>query len=126
MVEVAPNSCWIWLKGTRNGYGVFQQDGKVVYAHRAAWEAQHGSRPTKPRMELHHLCGDTHCYRPSHLILVGCWAHMFLHNHISIRRAMQTHCFRGHSLADAYIDRGLRRCRTCCKQARPRWRKRRK
>ena len=69
--------CWLWrgaLQGGRVGpYGLIwggPERGKYVYAHRVAYELQHG--PIPPGMDVCHDCpgGDNRlCMRGSHLFL---------------------------------------------------------
>lgn len=64
------NDCWEWtsavLKG--GGYGQFGVDGRMLYAHRVAWEFANG--PIPEGMELDHKCANRRCVRPDHLRVV--------------------------------------------------------
>lgn len=63
-------ACWQWQGGTVRGamkYGTFLVNGKRVYAHRFAWELEHGPAP-KPKCVLH-ACDNPQCVRASHLFL---------------------------------------------------------
>jgi hypothetical protein len=71
---VQPNAnakgCTIWLGNTMgNGpYGKLHFGGKVIGAHRAAWELAHGrSVPAGHRVD--HRCHVTLCVNPAHLRL---------------------------------------------------------
>lgn len=61
--------CLEWL-GTRTGdqYGQLTIDGKVVYAHRRAWELEHGL-PIPKGMCILHKCDNPPCVEPTHLFL---------------------------------------------------------
>ena len=54
--------CWIWTRGTRNGYGSTSA-GEV--AHRTLYERAKGLIPEG--MVLDHLCRHTLCVNPDHL-----------------------------------------------------------
>lgn len=60
--------CWEWT-GSRdiNGYGKMIVDGKLVGAHRIAYELANG--PIPAGMTIDHRCFNGGCVRPSHLRL---------------------------------------------------------
>lgn len=61
-------SCWIWLGALdRNKYGRLRARGRDHYAHRLAWEFEHG--PITTDFYLCHKCDNPLCIRPSHLFL---------------------------------------------------------
>lgn len=99
------SECWISIFVRPDGYGCFRH---ALARHRAVWEEVNGKLPRC--MQLHHLCGNRACYRPSHLLPVGATAHAFLHG------KMKAFCKQGHpfSGSNLRIDRaGKRRCRRC-------------
>ena len=67
-----PSGCWEW-RGCKNpkGYGLFRQAlpssdlGRLVIAHRFAYELSHGAIPKG--LTLDHLCRNRACVRPDHL-----------------------------------------------------------
>lgn len=66
--------CWEWTAGTWQafGYGKFQagssrDDNRAVYAHRFAWEMEHGPLPAD--VQVCHHCDNPLCVRLSHLFL---------------------------------------------------------
>lgn len=67
--EVKPGLglCFLWTGATRNGYGHFAMPGGPVYAHRLAWELEHG-RPPREGLDVRHRCDDRRCVRASHLV----------------------------------------------------------
>jgi HNH endonuclease len=109
---VMPNGCWEWT-GSRstNGYGQLWNGVRLVVAHRIAYELFVG--PIPAGLELDHLCRVRHCVNPGHLEAVTHSENALRAPHV-IRRRTQTHCKRGHSLAEAYINaKGYRCCRVC-------------
>lgn len=60
------NECWQWT-GTpmNNGYGRIKVDGKMVAAHRYAYELEHGPIPSG--LQVLHNCYNKLCVNPSHL-----------------------------------------------------------
>ena len=58
--------CWISShKGTDSGHVQLRRNGKPIAAHRYFYEREYG--PIEPGMQLHHLCDQPPCVRPSHL-----------------------------------------------------------
>ena len=121
------DGCWLWTASfTALSYGQFKSGGRMVPAHR--WAYEHLVGPIPDGLELDHLCRVRHCVRPSHLEPVT--------HRENIRRgaspgavARRTdRCQRGHSLIGAYIrpDRpGNRTCRICNAEAQRRYKARR-
>ena len=72
--EVDPVTfCWIWTSTTtHDGYGRFSVEGKLVYAHR--WAYEWFREPLPPfkagGLQLDHLCHNRACVNPAHLELV--------------------------------------------------------
>lgn len=64
-----PNSgCHLWIKATtRQGYGQFSWNDRLLLAHRAAYEATHG--PIPPGMVVCHKCDVPGCVNPAHLFV---------------------------------------------------------
>ena len=98
--------CWIWQRHIFDGYG---RDGGR-HAHREVYQELCGEIPDGH--ELHHLCGNTSCVNPSHLLPVTRQEHA--------RRggmAARTHCIHGHPYDEentyVYPSTGHRRCRQC-------------
>lgn len=58
--------CWLWTGGQNGrGYGRFSVDGRLVYAHRWAYEQANGA--IGDGSVIDHLCREPRCVRPDHL-----------------------------------------------------------
>ena len=61
--------CWVWTASCNQyGYGQFRHGGKVVLAHRLAFEWANGGIPEG--LQADHRCHRRNCVRPDHLRLV--------------------------------------------------------
>jgi hypothetical protein len=125
----APNECWPWAGAIVRGYGQFAVTSKErVYAHRYAWELEHG--PIPDGLTIDHTCHNDadckggpscphrRCCNPRH-----CEP---LPGPDNLRRSHtwtghRTHCARaGHPLSgeNVYVDaKGGRSCRECRRDA---------
>jgi hypothetical protein len=61
------SGCHIWQGFTSGGYGRLNYRGRVMRAHRAAWEQKHGPLP-KAKV-LRHRCNVRSCLNPDHFVL---------------------------------------------------------
>lgn len=59
--------CWVWIAGTRNGYGRFAVNGTLVDAHRHSWALTNG--PVPDGLWALHKCDHPPCVNPEHLFL---------------------------------------------------------
>lgn len=108
-VELDADGCWIWTAGTsgdnpNDPYGRFWVDGRMVYAHRFAYEQLVGAIP--PGHDLDHLCRRRLCVNPRHLEPV----------------TRRENLMRGDTLARAHAegrDCGYPGCRNCGRFAAP-------
>lgn len=66
MSEPVEGAC-VLTDGARQsrGYGTVRRDGKLVLAHRDAYEHAYG--PIGPGLQIHHRCGVRRCVNPEHL-----------------------------------------------------------
>lgn len=63
------SDCVEWHKSCQpSGYGQTFRDGRVVYAHRVAYEDAHG--PIPDGLTVHHTCGRRNCVNVEHLVLL--------------------------------------------------------
>lgn len=109
------DQCWPW-RGSKDRYGFFCYQGKVVNAHRAAYTLLVG--PIPPGLVVDHLCGNPLCVNPAHLEAVTQRENVRRsRNHVA-EFMRQTHCKRGHPFdqVNTYFYGG-RNCHLCRKQA---------
>ena len=108
--------------GNRNQHGYARVskrvNGRVItrYAHRLAWEAEHG--PIPEGMMVLHRCDNPPCVNVNHLFLGTQKDNMgdaASKGRLDGRKAEQTHCKRGHEFTEenTYLYRRMRTCRAC-------------
>lgn len=119
---VKVDGCWEWTGAKQAyGYGRFGlggRGGKVVLAHRFAYEQYVG--PIPDGMTIDHLCRNTSCVNPGHMEPVT--------REVNARRgnphAGKTHCDKGHELTpeNVYVSPSRPTVRDCreCRRARRR------
>jgi len=124
--ELGP--CWIWTGSTSHGYGRLQAAGKVMGAHRFAYELLVG--PIPEGLEPDHLCRVSACVKaiadehgPAHLEPVTHRENMLRGETIGAVNSRKTHCRRGHPFTPENTqrygtDRACKTCRNADKRAR--------
>jgi hypothetical protein len=66
--SAGPGACWLWTGNRhRQGYGRVRWHKKLVYAHRAMYEAAFG--PVAEGLCVCHRCDVPACVNPAHLFL---------------------------------------------------------
>jgi hypothetical protein len=135
--------CQIWTGATDRGYGRISVDGRVRRVHRVVWEMENG--PIPDGLTVDHLCRVRACCNTAHMELVtgaensrraAPYRPELIRLGAKRRRVERatlargrsdTHCRNGHEYApeNTYIGpNGYRRCRTCKRATKARWRER--
>jgi len=117
-VRADESGCVLWTSATnRTGYGRFTVQGKLVLAHRFAWQIAHG--PVPAGLCVLHRCDVRRCVNVSHL-----WIGTHRDNTQDMvqkgrdAQSRKTACPQGHPYdeANTYWHRGDRHCHTCLVQ----------
>lgn len=121
VAEPDENGCMIWTAGKcHRGYGNFTMNGRLVKAHRAAYELLVG--PIPPGLQLDHTCRVKACVNPKHLEPVTGSENMRragAAGALGTRYKLRTHCSKGHPYSEENTrvrqgERGTsRECRAC-------------
>lgn len=103
------NDCKIAKQKARNdGYVQLSRKGRMLYAHRLAYQEEIGRIPKG--MTIDHVCRVKNCINTEHMEVVTAAEN-------TKRRFMhQTHCKNGHKLSGDNLiitNLGYRRCRIC-------------
>ena len=118
------NSCWEWRATTKTGgYGTFDVKGKMLYAHRIAYEFIHGEIPKN--LVIDHLCKNQKCCNPRHLEAVSQKTNLHRGSGFHTTNLSKTHCPSGHpyDAENTYIDKlNKRHCRACREARGKEWR----
>lgn len=110
------NDCWFWT-GCMNGsgYGSIGAREVIMGAHVFSWELHNFKEVPLGKLVLH-SCDIKQCVNPEHLFLGSLQDNMLDASGKGVllgNAKPQTHCKRGHDLAEAYIYKGVRCCRKC-------------
>lgn len=111
-MPVTESGCFLWLGYSVSGYGVLRVDGRMVGAHRIAYELANG--PIPDGMVIDHLCRVRCCVNPAHMEVVTRGENVLRGIGTAATNARKTHCKRGHPLS-LRAD-GNRMCKTCDKE----------
>lgn len=127
-VTVKDTGCWQWI-GAKDckGYGRIKWAGRVVSAHRLAYETFIAAIPES--LEPDHLCRNTGCVHPEHLELVTHRINVLRGVGPTARNARRTHCMNRHEFTiqnTLLHGNGGRRCRICKNAHHKEYKKRRK
>ncbi len=114
-------ACWIWqLRTTEDGYGKVQVNGRTWLAHRASYTMFKG--PIPEGLTIDHLCKNTLCVNPAHLESVTDIENK--RRALALRKALKTHCKRGHERTpeNTYVNsRGNKQCLICVRLSNKRY-----
>ncbi|MGH2350320.1 MAG: HNH endonuclease signature motif containing protein [Chloroflexota bacterium] len=114
--------CWLWLAGTRKGYGEFSvgtyANQRIETAHGLAYQWLVG--PIPEGLVLDHLCRVTRCVNPAHLEPV---TELENFRRSPLHPSKVKHCPNGHPYDEAntywYLGKH-RQCRACNREYRRR------
>src|SRR2546425_9782 len=111
-VQKTPD-CWLWTRGTNNGYGITWFRGRGWPAHRLSYELLVG--PIPEGLTIDHLCRNRACCRPDHLEAVSPGVNVLRGVGPAAVHARKTHCNSGHPFNDENTRtwHGARYCRPC-------------
>ena len=107
-------ACWIWTASVDgSGYGKYLRDGRLVGAHRVAYEVVVG--PIPDGLEIDHLCKVRNCVNPAHMEAVTHRENTLRSDSPVVALYSETHCSKGHEWTEenTYIKKGGRECRIC-------------
>jgi hypothetical protein len=111
------NGCWRWIGSlTPKGYGRFWFKGRLISAHR--WAYEHFVGPIQAGMQIDHLCRNHACVRPDHLEVVTCRENLMRGETLAAANARKAHCNNGHEYTPENTYQrpaGRRECRSCWK-----------
>lgn len=124
--------CWVWQSKVSNGYGqievregVGRSTRRRVSAHRTSYETFTG--PIPAGLHIDHLCRNKLCVNPAHLEPVTSRVNTLRGATLPAANRAKTHCVNGHEFAgeNLRMSAGVRRCRTCERANKQRYRERR-
>lgn len=114
ITPVTESGCWIWTGQTSHkGYGRIRVEGRLIHAHRFAYQYYIGSIPEY--LTLDHRCRVRCCTNPYHLRPMTSKENTLIGVGITAINARKTYCLKGHSFTEAntIIRKTGRGCREC-------------
>lgn len=107
-------TCWLWTHWLDiSGYGIIRCNGKLLKAHRIAYELLIGKIPEDKQLD--HLCRVRKCVNPSHLEPVACRENLMRGQGTAALNARKTLCKRGHQFDGVNVN-GERTCSACVRE----------
>ena len=111
-------NCWLWTASKYdNGYGKYWFHGRMVRAHRVAYQLLIGNIPEG--FTIDHLCRNRSCVNAlTHMEVVTPGVNTLRGNGVSGINARKSYCPKGHpyDLLNTEWRKGNRHCRLCEKQ----------
>lgn len=121
------DGCWEWAASKQSaGYGQFFLEGKMILAHRYAYESAVGV--IEAGLQLDHLCRNRACVNPLHLEPVTQQDNL-ARGEIGVHNSSKTRCPAGHQYVagNTYIyPNGRRACLECSRDSGRRYRARKR
>lgn len=119
-IQKTENGCWLWTgRIITYGYPIIFKPRTIdhkkssILVHRWIYQQYKGQIPKG--FDVHHVCNNKVCVNPNHLEALDRNTHLKKGNSPSTVNSKKTHCNRGHSLDNAYIEKpnGKRHCIIC-------------
>jgi len=128
---VSAGGCRLWTAAVnRSGYGCVWRGGKMLLAHRVAWELVHG--PVPKGLCVLHRCDTPGCVVVDHLFLGSNLDNMKdmaskgrAWNPRAAANAKKSHCSKGHPYSGSnlhVLKNGHRQCKACGRASLARYR----
>ncbi len=110
------DKCWPWKSTLGNhGYGVIGLNGRMILAHRLAYQFLKGG--INPKLSIdHRVCRNKICCNPSHMVQCTRGENILQPDHPTGQNKLRTHCGHGHPYSEDSIYRskqGWRQCKQC-------------
>lgn len=108
-----PTGCLLWIGYLSRGYGQVRSAGRILKAHRVAWELVNGSIPEG--LVIDHLCRVRNCVNPAHMRVVTPLINTLAGEGVSAKCVRRATCLHGHNdwMWKERRGRPVRVCRVC-------------